>query len=109
MGGHERHAPHGADSPRSALGRVPGPDGDLFHLRGEFREVEPPARLAFTFWWDPPDADDRETLVTLSLEDRGPETEVHLVQGKFATEERYALHEAGWTESFERLEELLRA
>jgi uncharacterized protein YndB with AHSA1/START domain len=84
------------------------PDGDLFHLEGEFREVEPPVRLAFTFRWDPPHADDRETLATLSLEDRGPETEVQLVQGEFATEERHALHEAGWTESFERLEELLR-
>lgn len=85
------------------------PEGDLFHLRGEFREVEPPVRLVFTFRWDPPHADDRETVATLSLEDRGPETEVRLVQGEFATEERYALHEAGWTESFERLEELLSA
>jgi uncharacterized protein YndB with AHSA1/START domain len=83
------------------------PDGDLFHLSGEFREVEPPARLAYTFRWDPPDPDDRETVVTLSLEDRGEETELRLTQGEFATEERYALHEAGWTESFERLEQVL--
>src|SRR6266536_2829915 len=75
------------------------PDGDLFHLSGEFREVEPPARLVYTFRWDPPHPDDRETLVTLSLEDRGEQTKVRLTQGEFATEERYALHEAGWTES----------
>ena len=37
------------------------PDGDLFHLSGEFWEVDPPARLAFTFRWEPPDPDDRET------------------------------------------------
>ena len=84
------------------------PDGDPFHLDGEFREVEPPARLVYTFRWDPPDPDDRETLVTLALDDRGEETAVRLTQGEFATEERYALHEAGWTESFARLEELLR-
>jgi uncharacterized protein YndB with AHSA1/START domain len=83
------------------------PTGDLFHLLGEFREVEPPARLAYTFRWDPPHPDDRETLVVLSLEDRGGMTEVTLVQGEFATEERYALHEAGWTESFERLAQFL--
>jgi uncharacterized protein YndB with AHSA1/START domain len=83
------------------------PDGDLFHLSGEFREVEPPARLAYAFRWDPPHPDDRETVVTLTLEDRGEETEVRLTQGEFATEERYALHEAGWTESFERLEQML--
>jgi hypothetical protein len=28
-------------------------------------------------------------------------------QGEFATEARYARHEAGWTEAFERLEKLL--
>src|SRR5262245_4825262 len=52
------------------------PDGDLFHLHGEFREVDPPSRLAFTFVWDPPDPDDRETVAELSLEDRGEQTEV---------------------------------
>jgi uncharacterized protein YndB with AHSA1/START domain len=83
------------------------PDGDLFHLSGEFRDVQPPARLAYSFRWDPPDPDDRETVVVLSLEDRGEETEVRLTQGAFATEERYALHEAGWTESFDRLEQML--
>jgi uncharacterized protein YndB with AHSA1/START domain len=83
------------------------PDGDLFHLNGAFREVEPPTRLAYTFRWDPAHTDDRETMVTLSLDDRGHETQVRLAQGEFATAERYALHEAGWTESLERLEQLL--
>ena len=83
------------------------PDGELCHLSGEFREVDPPARLSFTFCWDPPDPDDQETIVTLSLEDRGEETLVRLSQAEFATEARYALHEAGWTEAFERLEKLL--
>jgi uncharacterized protein YndB with AHSA1/START domain len=83
------------------------PDGDVFHLTGEFREVDPPGRLAFTFRWDPPDPDDRETVVTLSLEERDDKTEVRLTQGEFATEERRALHEEGWTDSFDRLRELL--
>ncbi len=83
------------------------PEGDLFHLSGEFQEVEPPSRLAYTFAWDPPDADDRETLVTLSLEDRGDRTEVSLAQGDFATEERLELHRGGWSDSFEKLEKLL--
>ena len=41
------------------------PDGELFHLSGEFREVEPPTRLVYTFRWEEPDPDDRETVVTL--------------------------------------------
>jgi uncharacterized protein YndB with AHSA1/START domain len=82
-------------------------DGDPFHPSGEFREVEPGVRLTYTFRWDPPHPDDRETVVTLSLEDRGANTELRLTQGDFSTKERYALHEAGWTESFERLGRLL--
>jgi uncharacterized protein YndB with AHSA1/START domain len=83
------------------------PEGELFHLGGEFREVDPPSRLAYTFRWDPPDPDDRETLVMLSLADLGDQTEVELSQGEFATKERRALHEGGWTDSFDKLEELL--
>jgi uncharacterized protein YndB with AHSA1/START domain len=83
------------------------PEGDLFHLSGEFRAVEPPVRLALTFRWEPPDPDDRDTLATLALEERGAETLVRLAQGAFATEERLALHRSGWSESLDRLAELL--
>jgi uncharacterized protein YndB with AHSA1/START domain len=83
------------------------PEGDAFHLHGEFRAVDPLSVLTYTFVWDPSDPDDRETLVTLALADRGGETEVELVQGEFATQERLALHDGGWTESFVKLEELL--
>jgi uncharacterized protein YndB with AHSA1/START domain len=79
------------------------PDGEAFHLSGEFRRVEPPARIAYTFRWDPPHPDDRETMVTLTLEDSGEETRLRLTQCGLATEERYLLHENGWSETFERL------
>jgi uncharacterized protein YndB with AHSA1/START domain len=83
------------------------PDGDLFHLFGEIRQAETRVRLAYTFRWDPPHPDDRETLVTLTLEERDGATKVRLKQGAFATEERRTLHEAGWSDSFDRLEQLL--
>jgi uncharacterized protein YndB with AHSA1/START domain len=83
------------------------PEGDPFYLHGEFRAVDPPSRLSYTFVWEPPAPDDRETLVTLLLESRGEQTEVSLTQGEFATEERLALHRDGWTNSLEKLEELL--
>jgi uncharacterized protein YndB with AHSA1/START domain len=83
------------------------PEGDLFYLSGEFREVHPPDRLAYTFRWSPPDPDDRDTVVSLSLQDRDEGTDVLLIHGGFATEVRRALHEAGWTDSFGRLEQML--
>lgn len=85
------------------------PEGEAFHLTGEFREVNPPERLAFTFAWEPPAPDDVETRVTLSFRDLGESTEVDLSQGPFATEERRALHRDGWSESFDKLERLISA
>ena len=82
------------------------PEGDSFHLTGEFREVDPPARLAFTFVYEDPDPDDVETLVTLSFRDLGESTEIAFTQGRFKTEARRALHRDGWTDSFDRLEQL---
>jgi uncharacterized protein YndB with AHSA1/START domain len=79
------------------------PDSDLFHLAGEFFEIDPPHRLVYTFRWEEPTPDDRETVVTLTLEPVGGATQVTLSQGEFATEERLALHRDGWTESFEKL------
>jgi uncharacterized protein YndB with AHSA1/START domain len=83
------------------------PEGDAFHLSGEFREVDPPAAIAYTFLWEPPDPDDRETEVRLSLTELEGSTELRLHQGDFATEERLALHRGGWSDSLEKLERLL--
>jgi uncharacterized protein YndB with AHSA1/START domain len=83
------------------------PEGDSFNLTGEFREVDPPARLAYTFVWEEPDPDDVETLVGLSFRDLGGSTEVALTQGPFKTEGRHGLHRDGWTDSFDKLERLM--
>ena len=83
------------------------PEGDRFYLTGVFREVDPPARLAYTFVWEEPDPDDVETQVDLRFRDLGRSTEVALTQGPFRTEDRRALHRDGWTDSFDKLERLL--
>jgi uncharacterized protein YndB with AHSA1/START domain len=97
------------DPRRGAVYRIEmqPPEGDAFHLTGEFREVDGPAQLAYTFVWEPPDADDVETEVRLSFHERGESTEVELTQGPFRTEERLELHRGGWTESLDKLERVL--
>lgn len=83
------------------------PDADAFYLRGEFREVEAPERLAFTFAWEPRDPDDVENLVELAFADAGGSTEVAFRQGPFKTEARRELHRNGWGDTFDRLEQML--
>lgn len=83
------------------------PDGDLFDLTGEFREIDPPTCLVYTFRWEPPDPDDRETVVTVSLGDLGESTDMRVDQGVFATDGRRALHEQGWTETLDRLQDVI--
>jgi uncharacterized protein YndB with AHSA1/START domain len=84
------------------------PEGDRFYLVGEFLVVDPPERLSYTFRWEDPDPEDRETVVTLSLRDiGGTSAELVFTQGDFATERRQALHEEGWTQSLNKLEELM--
>ncbi|MFE5894836.1 SRPBCC domain-containing protein [Streptomyces sp. NPDC056462] len=84
------------------------PEGELFYLVGEFIEVESPERLSYTFRWEDPDPEDRETVVTLSLHDLdAARSELVLDQGDFATERRRALHEEGWSQSLGKLGELL--
>lgn len=108
--------PHGFTAPSVEVDlRVGGsyriamqpPEGDVFYLAGEFREVDPPTRLAYTFRWEDPDPDDQETVVTLSLRDLGESTELIFAQGTFAIERRRALHEEGWTNALDRLQELM--
>ena len=85
------------------------PDGEVFHLAGEFLEVDPPSRLVYTFRWEEPDPDDQETVVRLSVDSVGEATEVSLWQGEFATEARLALHRSGWADSFEKLQALIES
>ena len=83
------------------------PEGEAFHLRGEYSEVAPPRRLVFTFEWEEPDPDDQTTVVTLTFLDDRKGTKLVLDQGPFATEARHALHETGWTETLARLDRFL--
>ena len=79
------------------------PNGDLFHLAGEFIDIDPPRRLAYTFRWEEPAPDDQETVVTLTLDALTDGTRFSLWQGEFANEDRLALHKSGWTDSLEKL------
>ena len=83
------------------------PDGDSFYLTGVFRVVNRPTHLSYTFRWEDPDPDDVENTVDLIFKDLGDSTNVLMTQRPFNTMARHALHQDGWTDSFDKLETLL--
>ncbi|MFT4470057.1 SRPBCC family protein [Arthrobacter sulfonylureivorans] len=108
--------PEGFTMPEALLDLQPGgsyrltmkpPDGEPFHLAGEYLVIDPPRRLVYTFRWEEPTPDDRETTVTLALDPREGRTWIALSHGEFATEERLGLHRAGWADSLGKLAQVI--
>jgi uncharacterized protein YndB with AHSA1/START domain len=107
--------PHGFRTPEIELDLRTGgryrftmqpPEGDAFHLQGEFVEVDPPRKLSYTFRWEEPTTDDTETVAELTLGELGERTRLEIEQGAFKTEERRELHRNGWGDGLEKLQSL---
>ena len=76
------------------------PQGDIFYLGGQYREVQPPRRLVFTWQWE---GDPVETLVTLDFMERGGMTELIVTHERFPNQEQCDRHKEGWSASLEKL------
>jgi len=75
------------------------PDGKTHVAIGEYREIERPSRLAFTWDWEDPASQVGDTLVTVELNDVGSNmTEVVLTHERFSDAARATSHETGWTQ-----------
>jgi uncharacterized protein YndB with AHSA1/START domain len=80
------------------------PDGTTHTVLGVFREIAPPARLAFSWTWEPPDVHAGiETHVTVVFEERGGGTEVTVRHERFPDAETRDRHDEGWTGTLARL------
>jgi glutathione S-transferase len=88
--------------------------GDPYTVGGEYREIEAPARLSFTWKWeDEVMGGLPETLVTVTLIERqsahGIETEVKLLHSGFPASETRDGHTQGWNGCFNKLVDLTDA
>jgi uncharacterized protein YndB with AHSA1/START domain len=84
-----------------------GEDGNAYPLSGEYREIDPPKRLVFTFEWGHGDLEGLEMLVSIDfIAERGG-TRMEFLQERIPTERARGHHEEGWTGTFERLEAFL--
>jgi uncharacterized protein YndB with AHSA1/START domain len=84
------------------------PEGSENWVRGVFREVSEPERLAFT--WAHENADGtlgHETLITVTFADLGEKTGLTLRQETFESVEARDDHRNGWSSAIECLAEYL--
>jgi uncharacterized protein YndB with AHSA1/START domain len=83
-------------------------EGDVHTVRGEFTEVSPPERLAYTWAWEEgPDAamgGSENSLVVVEFVEDGDGTIVKLRHSGFANDQIRELHVQGWTAVMANLE-----
>lgn len=72
---------------------------------GQYTEINPPTRLAFTWTWDRDE--DRETLIELDFEESDGATTVRFTHSNLRDEESVRNHKEGWTVCFDNLEHTL--
>jgi uncharacterized protein YndB with AHSA1/START domain len=80
-------------------------DGVESGATGEYRVVEPPHTLVFTWVWD--DQPDQPQLIELEFSERDGQTTVLMTNSSIPTDERWESQQRGWRFSFDNLERVL--
>jgi uncharacterized protein YndB with AHSA1/START domain len=114
------HAEHDWETPHAEIElRVGGAirvtmrnphDGTEYSGGGEFTEIRPPERLAFTWTWEGHEKHEGTQLVEVELTERDDgATTVVLTNRGLRDEESKRSHLEGWQGSFDNLDRLLAA
>lgn len=87
------------------------PDGEQLNLGGKYLEIKEPERLVFTHVWMDENGNPTspESIVTVTLTQRGSKTEMNFRQTGFDSVGSRDGHSEGWTECFDKLDEMLSA
>jgi uncharacterized protein YndB with AHSA1/START domain len=76
-------------------------DGRVIPVAGIYQTIDAPRALAFT--WGAESDPARHTLISLTLGEKGPETELKLRQEGFASVESRDIHITGWNDALDKL------
>lgn len=80
------------------------PEGEDHWVRGEYKVIDAPGRLVFTWLRENPDGSIWcDTLVEITFEGSSGETRFRMMQTGFATSSQRDEHRGGWSESLNRL------
>jgi uncharacterized protein YndB with AHSA1/START domain len=83
-------------------------EGEVHTVRGEYTEIRPPERLAYTWAWeegpDPVMAGSEHTLVVVDFIEDGDGTIVKLSHSGFANDQVCEMHAHGWEAVLANLE-----
>jgi uncharacterized protein YndB with AHSA1/START domain len=74
-----------------------------FHAVGEFKEIDPPRFVSFTWGWDGGPVPPGSSLVRVTLTPDGDGTTVVLEHSQLPDDEQVKGHREGWEHYFERL------
>ncbi|MGE5213888.1 MAG: SRPBCC family protein [Nitrospirota bacterium] len=84
------------------------PEGEEMSAFGEYKELVPGKKIVFTWQWDDDEAwENRTSVVTVELFERGSGTELQLTHERLPSEESRDRHKEGWTSLLDRLEQFL--
>ena len=80
-----------------------------FVITGQYKEVQPAAKLVYTWNWKMPGEDSHENHfeLTVVFSDTGNGSSIHITQKDLDAREAIHPHQKGWEEELERLGQLL--
>lgn len=85
---------------------MPASEGGSYIAFGVYQEVDPPARLVYTWRWEHLADNIPDSLVTVEFIEKGDQTEVRLRHEQFVDEATRDAHLEGWDGCFKNLEKL---
>jgi uncharacterized protein YndB with AHSA1/START domain len=84
------------------------PEGEEMSAFGEYRELIPAKKIVFTWQWDDDEAwENRSSVVTIELFERGSGTELRFSHEQLPSEESRDRHNEGWNSFLNRLEQFI--
>ena len=84
------------------------PEGEEMSAFGEYKELVPGKKIVFTWQWDDDEAwENRTSVVTIELFERGSGTELRFRHEQLPSEESRDRHNEGWNSLLDGLEQFI--